>query len=103
MKFFEKTNLKINPKAMKIIFALVIVGFCLLSNIFSDKEPKEQDSNNQTTTTSEQTEEFNFWEEINIGTSNIVVFCGLAIALGVVKYKKTKIPNRDEGRKEKGE
>lgn len=102
MKFFEKTNLKINPKAMKIIFALVIVGFCLLSNIFSDKEPKEQDSTNQTTAVSEQ-EEFNFWEEINIGTSNIVVFCGLAIALGVVKYKKTKIPNRDEGRKEKVE
>ena len=98
MKFFEK----ISPKVKTIIFAVVIVGFCLLSNIFSDKEQKEQDSTNQTTAASEQ-EEFNFWEEINIGTSNIVVFCGLAIALGVVKYKKTKIPNRDEGRKEKVE
>lgn len=97
MKLLEK----INPKLIKIIFVVVIVGFCLLSNIFSDKEPKEQDSN-QTTAASEQ-EEYNFWEEINIGTSNIVVFCGLAIALGVVKYRKTKIPNRDEGRKEKVE
>lgn len=91
----------ISPKVKTIIFAVVIVAFCLISNFFSDKEQKEQ-GNNQTTSASEQ-EEFNFWEEINIGTSNIVVFCGLAIALGVVKYKKTKIPNRDEGRKEKEE